>query len=85
MGSTLKLKTTVLEGNRVEFSAPELPIGAEVEVNVSLPDSAAPSPGPAGPGVADYLLSLPPVARSADEWMAVEEELRGERPLRHQR
>jgi len=35
--TTLRIETTVLPGNRVEFSAPQLPEGARVEVMVVVP------------------------------------------------
>ena len=37
MQTTLRIETTVLPGNRVEFSDPELPEGAQVEVTVVVP------------------------------------------------
>ncbi len=81
MSSTLKLRATVLTGNRVEFTAPELPEGAEVEISVTLPESSQPPPtcGLHGGGVADYLTSLPAVPRTAEEWAAIEQEFRQER------
>lgn len=74
MASTLVIRATVLPGNRVEFAAPELPEGAEVEISVRLPETAPPQGG-----VADYLASLPPVARSAEEWTAIDREFLHER------
>ena len=38
MNTTLHIETTVLTGHRVEFSAPELPEGATVEVTVVVPE-----------------------------------------------
>jgi hypothetical protein len=81
MPPTLKLRATVLAGHRVEFTAPELPEGAEVEISVVLPAVRGPMPASAPPagGVADYLASLPPISRSVEEWAAVERQFREER------
>lgn len=38
MRTTLQIEATVLPGHRVEFSAPELPEGATVEVTVVVPE-----------------------------------------------
>jgi hypothetical protein len=38
MQSTLKVRTTVKPGHRVEFTAPELPDGSDVDVSVTFPD-----------------------------------------------
>lgn len=75
MQAALKLKTRVLPGNRVEFAAPELPEGVEVEVFVALPETPAPTPG----GVLDFLNSLPPGPRSAATWEEVERNFQEER------
>ena len=52
MPSQLTLRTTVLPGNRVEFSAPELPEGAEVEISVTLPGASF-QPMPRNEGIAE--------------------------------
>lgn len=75
MQAALKVTTRVLPGNRVEFSSPELPEGVEVEVFVALPE---PGEKPTG-GVMDFLNSLSPVTRTAEEWAEVERELQEER------
>ena len=41
METALRLKKTVLPGHRVEFTAPELPDGPEIDIVVALPKSAA--------------------------------------------
>jgi hypothetical protein len=81
MPAMLRLRATVQAGNRVEFTAPELPEGAEVVISVTLAETAteAAALAPRRGGVADYLESLPPVVRSAEEWAAVEREFREER------
>lgn len=43
MQTTLHIETTVLPGNRVEFSSPQLPEGARIEVTVVVPPQPAPS------------------------------------------
>jgi len=43
MQAALKLNTTVQAGHRIEFTAPELPEGADVEVVVTLPSAFGPA------------------------------------------
>jgi hypothetical protein len=40
MTSTLYLKTTVLEGNKIEIQEPSLTVGQSVEIIVIIPESA---------------------------------------------
>ncbi len=78
MAAALKLKTQVLPGKRIEFTAPELPEGGEVELIVVLPDETtvgAPTFASAG----EYLDSLPPLTRTPEEWARIERELATER------
>ena len=56
MQSALRMETIVLPGNRVEFSAPELPEGATVEVIVVLPQPAVPQRR----SMLEFLATLPP-------------------------
>jgi hypothetical protein len=80
MQTAIKLNATVLSGHRIEIIAPELPEGAHVEVIVMLPE--APDEAAAArpfQGVADFLTSLQPVPRSAEEWAAIEREFQEER------
>jgi len=81
MTPTLRLRSTVLPGNRVEFTAPELAEGTEVEIYVARVAMELTGLPPAAThrGVADYLASLPPVRRSAAEWAQIEEEFQRER------
>ncbi len=81
MQAAFKVKTTVLPGHRVEFTARELPENSEVELIVMLPESAGQaSTGADGTlGVWDYIKSLPPVQRTPEEWAAVEREFRQDR------
>ncbi|MBI2808405.1 MAG: hypothetical protein HYX68_25740 [Planctomycetes bacterium] len=53
MQTTLHIETTVLPGNRVEFTAPGLPEGTTVEVTV-VPKSAVPRTS-----MLEYLKTLP--------------------------
>jgi hypothetical protein len=55
MQTTLRIETTVLPGNRVEFSAPELPEGAKVEVTVVVPSQPL-----RRMSMLEYLKTLPP-------------------------
>ncbi|MBI2301341.1 MAG: hypothetical protein HYU66_20730 [Armatimonadetes bacterium] len=50
MDAALRLRTTVLPGHRVEFVAPELAEGGEVEVIVLVP-AANGAPGDRAPGL----------------------------------
>ena len=82
MQSALKLTARVLPGKRIEFTAPELSEGAEVEIFVTLPDSAL-QPEPEKPhqfkDVIAFLDSLPPVQRTPEEWVQIEREFQEER------
>jgi hypothetical protein len=75
MQAVLRLETTVLPGHRLEFSAPELPEGARVEVIVVLP--AKPTV-PFGSAL-EFLRSLPPGPRAFKSWEEYERHLREER------
>jgi hypothetical protein len=81
MLTAIKRNTTVLSGHRIEITAPELPEGADVEVIVMLPAAPGEASGTPRPskGVADFLTSLLPVPRSAEEWAAIEREFQEER------
>ena len=75
MRTTLHIETTVLPGSRVEFSSPQLPEGARVEVTVVLADQSAPR----FESAYDFLLSLPPGPRAFGTWEEYEEFLRKEK------
>jgi hypothetical protein len=81
MHAAFKLRTTVLPGNRIEFTAPELPEGAEVEVFVSLPGTRLHVLDPLGrlDDVMEFLDSQPPVPRTAEQWAVLENEFQAER------
>ena len=65
MQTALRVETIVLPGNRVEFSSPQLPEGARVEVTVVVPPQSAP---PARISLVDFLKTLPPGPRAFDTW-----------------
>jgi hypothetical protein len=75
MQSTLRLETTVLPGHRVEFSAPDFPEGAKVQIVVTLPEQREFSFGSA----LEFLESLPPGPRAFKTWEEYEEHLNQER------
>jgi hypothetical protein len=74
MQTTVHLQTTVLPGNRVEFSAPELPEGAQVEVTVIVPDRPRPRIS-----MLEFVKTLPPGPRAFDTWEEYERFLQEEK------
>jgi hypothetical protein len=57
MQTEFRIETTVLPGNRVEFTAPQLPEGARIEVTVTVP----PQPVPLRRrSMIEFLKTLPP-------------------------
>ena len=80
MQTSLKIKTSVMVGGRIEVAAPELPTNSEVELIVLFPEKSNDTREPTlNMGIWDYIQSLKPVKRSAEEWLLVENELRDER------
>jgi hypothetical protein len=81
MQAALRLKAQILPGKRVEFTAPELPERGEVELIVVFPDQEDPTDEPlrSFASAQEYLDSLPPLPRSAEEWAQVEREFATER------
>ena len=79
MQSALRLKTIVLPGHRVEFGAPELMEGEEVELIVLKPEGKVPPAKRQFNSAWEYIQSLKPVVRTAEEWEAIEQELRTEK------
>jgi len=75
MQATLRLETTVLPGKRIEFSAPELPEGAKVEVIVLFPKNGRQQ----FKSALEFLESLPPGPRAFKTWEEYEHHLREER------
>ncbi len=75
MQAALRLEATVLPGHRLEISAPELPVGARVDIIVVLPEE---HPSPFESALA-FLESLPPGPRAFRTWEEYEQHLREER------
>ena len=73
--SHLRIETTVLPGHRIEISAPELPEGARVQVDVVVPDE----PKPRRLSMLEFLESLPPGPRAFPTWDEYERHLREEK------
>ena len=80
MQAALKLNTTILPGNRIEITTPELPEGTNVEL-IILPNLPVPSltTNSAFKDVIAFLDSLTPVQRTPEEWAEVEREFQEER------
>ena len=78
MQTALRMETTVLPGNRVEVSAPELPTGAKVEVTVVLLEKATPKFSSAF----EFLETLPMEARA---FVVHDESIRGLQLYQHAR
>ena len=75
MQTTFHIETTVLPGNRVEVSAPQLPEGARVEVTVVLAEPSAPDKM----SMIDLVKTLPPGPRAFDTWEEYERFLEEEK------
>ncbi len=75
MQTTFRMETTVLPGNRVEVSAPELPEGAKVDVIVHVSEK----PPTKFASALDFLESLLPGPRAFDTWEEYEQFLRAEK------
>jgi hypothetical protein len=75
MHTTLRLRSTVLPGHRLEISDPALPEGATVDVIVLLPEK----PKPLGISVPEFLESLPPGPRAFSTWEEYERHLKDEK------
>ena len=74
MQTTFHIETTVLPGNRVEFSAPELPEGAKVEVTVVIPELPKHRMS-----MLEFIGTLPPGPRAFDTWEEYERFLQQEK------
>lgn len=92
MQTTLRIETTVLPGNRIEFTAPELAEGEKVEVTVTVVPHADSErrmsmieflrtlpPGPRSGSAHEFLQSLPAGPRAFDTWEEYEAFLRKEK------
>jgi len=79
MQAALKLTARVLPGNRVEFTAPELIEGEDVELIVLKSDKPAPPFMQSFATAWEYLQSLKPVEHTPEEWETIERELQAEK------
>jgi hypothetical protein len=75
MQAALKLTARVLPGKRIEFTAPELTEGEDVELIVLKPYQTVSPFATAW----EYLQSLKPVEHTAEEWEAIERDLQAEK------
>src|ERR1043166_4482399 len=73
MQTTIRIETTVLPGNRVEVSSPQLPEGAKVEVTVVVREK------PKFASMHEFLQTLPPGPRAFETWEEYEDFLRKEK------
>jgi hypothetical protein len=75
------LKARVKAGHRIEFFAPELAEGEEVEISVTLPATSggAETTDHEPDGVWDFIRSLKPRNLTPAEWEQTEQEFRQER------
>ena len=69
MAKTIHVKTTVLSGNRIEISSPDLREGDRIAVFVVLPEAEIPRKG----SILEFLDSLPEGPRTFDTWEELEE------------
>ncbi len=79
MQAALKLTARVLPGKRVEFTAPELIEGEDVELIVLKSDKPVPPHAQPFASAWEYLQSLKPVERTPEEWAAIEREILAEK------
>ena len=79
--TAIRLTARVLPGKRVEFTAPELTEGADVDIFVALPQEIAPPAAPDKQYVSalDFIASLPPSTLTAADWERIERELQEEK------
>lgn len=75
MASRMTLRSKVLPVNRVEFTAPDLPEGADVEIVVRI---AAPS-GTRRRSVLELIDARPPSRLTADDWRRIEQQIQDDR------
>lgn len=75
--TAIRLTTRVLSGKRVEFTAPELNEGEEVELIIlkTEPEHAPPQFASAW----EYLQSFEPQMHTPEEWAEIERQFQGER------
>jgi hypothetical protein len=81
MGQTLRMKTQVLAGSRIELIAPGLPEGATVDITIEANPALIPPENARGgeQSLLDFLESLPPSDRTLEEWAEFDRQFRRER------
>ena len=79
--TAIRLTTKVLPGKRIEFSAPELIEGEDVEIFVALPHAPLPSSlkGKEYIPALDFVDSLPPSTLTPEDWQRIDRELQEEK------
>ena len=77
--TAIKLTTRVLPGKRIEFTAPELVEGANVELIVLQLEEITPPKTEDTMGVWDWLHSLPPSTLTMKDWERMERERQEEK------
>lgn len=75
MQPALRTQTTVLPGNRIEVTAPQLPEGSRVEVIVVLAEQTKLR----RPSMLEFLETMPPGPRAFRTWEEYEQHLREEK------
>jgi hypothetical protein len=76
--ATIQLHTTVLPGGRIELVSPELPVGQPVTVTIAVKEPTAPPPL-TRQNLLEWLDSLPPSDKTAEEWEQFERDFQAER------
>jgi hypothetical protein len=79
MSTVIRVRATVQPGGKIEVTDPQLPVGQPVEVVVTVPDVAVVKTRPPEMGVYDWLQSLPPSNRTAEEWAERERQIQEEK------
>ncbi len=80
--TAIRLTTRVLPGKRVEFTAPELTEGVDVDIFVALPQETAPPAAPTGDGrvsMVDFARTVIPGPRPFATWEEYEHALQEEK------
>jgi hypothetical protein len=76
MFTTARMTTTVPPDRRIEVAVPDLPVGARVEVVVTV---TAPPAGEDRSSLREFLDSRPPSRKTPEEWAQFEREFQAER------
>lgn len=75
----IRVKTKVLSGSRVEFTAPELAEGTNIELIVMPEEPTEETPPQQFANVMEFLKSLPPSKLTMEDWERIEESIREEK------